>query len=114
MNGMTITILSLNAITLLGIVSASVISQKNKSPQFVALYSTFVGVFLTLYLFGLIILSAQNVINRNYASTLLTLFFISSPFVIGNFATYKKAGLYISLQVFLLALSFVCIVKHLV
>jgi len=114
MNGMTIAILSLNAITLLGIVSAAIVSQKNKSPQFVASYSTLVGVFLTLYLFGLIILSAQSFLSRNYTSALLTLFFISSPFIIGNLATYKKASLYISLQVFLLALSFVCIVKHLV
>jgi hypothetical protein len=104
----------LNILSLFGFISADIISKKCKKPDVVALYVTLLSVIFVIYLFALFVLLIYKLIHGHYIDSAVILFFICSPFIVGNLATYKKAVVYINLQVFLLALSLFCLFKHVI
>jgi hypothetical protein len=103
-----------NILSLFGFVSADILSRKCKNPDVVAAYVTMLSVVFIFYLLALVVLLGYKLIHGLYTDSLITIFFIGSPFIIGNIATYKKATVYINLQAFLLALSLFCVIRHII
>lgn len=86
------------------------IFKDNQNPGTMAKYSVFLSVLMFLYLAFIGALFFRYTFLSQYrAGSFLVLFFIF-PFVIGNFASYKKLKLFTFLQILIFILSFIYII----
>lgn len=86
------------------------IFKENANPKTMAKYSVFLSILMFLYLAFIGALFIRYTFLSQYSTgSFLVLFFIF-PFIIGNFASYRKLKFFTFLQILIFILSFVYII----
>lgn len=97
-----------NIIMLVGFSFEKILLKNEKNTALVSNLSVFLAVVLCFYLISILVLLTKALILKNCPQSLLWAIFLVSPFVIGSVSTYKKAGVYINLQVSVLFICLLC------
>ncbi|MDD3012221.1 MAG: hypothetical protein PHC34_00775 [Candidatus Gastranaerophilales bacterium] len=104
----------INLILIAGFIFGKKIIKNQTTSEFNSKYGICLTIVFSAYLISLITIIIVAFMHNLYSFGLILSLFLISPFIIGNLATFEKAGFYVNIQILVLFASFFIITSMIV